>query len=1058
MTGVQRFLTQPDNLVAAGTVTADSVQTSAAIRTESIQRSGSGRIKLVGQYTGHADAGIDIEIFDGGATQRASSPTFSGVGNGALTVIGVDAAATSQALEYTLVDLGTQSQLATLAIEGVEIESRAGGAAGNDLRITVMPSLTEATTSWSLLADWTASTVLQTGPQWDFGALPLLATGEMNPATPRIRFAHGPDVYRQYKQFKDGAWQYGLSPALRRDIKAETPISTITGGYTVTVTDGVTTETYTALVTFYDICVALSGSSLVRVVGVVAADRTPGGMMMVDVPLRTSSWVLSQTGVAIADVAPAPQAPTEIVTISCINADSVGAETWQIDGTVSGSIGLAQTGIPFASGVIDLTVPDKSGPAQTTGNYTTNFVPVARATGEFLPSVCMHYLELGINARPGTYSFTYTERPPNDNCDCKTAQISGQITEACLGLAIGGDMPTALNSEYKARLGSLHSWRANFIDANIVNGTDLIVIDDLDVNVCNGIVKEFQEALSDGIYADAAALAEYDNAFTAMQTDMSVWMHSSSRIGYIEEAKNAFMDSTLTYSGNTPNYASTTTGQTLGPTTSLSNFMGYTYRVEKVTQKYRARMDYVRTLAGIVPKSSASNQAAGDGCWRDDPSAAFWWVDDSGAYFPCFSNVAYISSKPSCGSGASADIPFGQPYSTMEFGFALGVGCIDRLKVGDKITVTIESIDGARPYSVGATATINVVNAGPAYLSGGVSGDGDLTWSVVGSVDGILADYALGPSESSYHYGGAEIVIHRGGIPYVLGDRFQFQISAEQFKWRKDGGAWSGAIDIDAGLLALSDGLSAQFTPGAAPSWVNGDAWTFSALQPAAPGNLIAPDSATWSWLGSGGVLIVDMGSNRTIGAVALARYDLPAGATVLIEGGDGLTWPESQAMDLSGQVSVVMLDIAWSVSHLRLTVAGATAGQIGWLWAGLPLATTYSAAQCRVSRAYSFQNGEGINPSRAYLGQGAKGIIAWDADILPLLQPDLDAILARLDAMLMADHPMIVVPHYMHPDEAALMRVDVDSIAVTDIFEFQPDDSSQRQLSLSMAVSPVFQ
>jgi len=43
---------------------------------------------------------------------------------------------------------------------------------------------------------------------------------------------------------------------------------------------------------------------------------------------------------------------------------------------------------------------------------------------------------------------------------------------------------------------------------------------------------------------------------------------------------------------------------------------------------WQAQMDHIRTIAGIVPKSSASS-TAGDGCWQDC-EGSHWWVDETG--------------------------------------------------------------------------------------------------------------------------------------------------------------------------------------------------------------------------------------------------------------------------------------------------------------------------------------------------------------------------------------------------------------------------------------------
>ncbi|MEI6972657.1 MAG: hypothetical protein WCL44_14210, partial [bacterium] len=205
-----------------------------------------------------------------------------------------------------------------------------------------------AATSRSLLAEWPLGTARQSGDQWDWGGLPLAASGEIEEATPRLRIGNDPEVYRPYKEYIDGAWRYSLSPLVARPLPAHSRVWTVSGSYSITLSDGVTdgaSETFAAT-TLYDLLVALSGSALIDVSGVVAADRRPGGTSRVDVPLRTQAWVTKTSGVAVIDYVPVPTAPTEVVFLKC-TASSPGADLWAVSGAVSQSIGQAVTGQPY---------------------------------------------------------------------------------------------------------------------------------------------------------------------------------------------------------------------------------------------------------------------------------------------------------------------------------------------------------------------------------------------------------------------------------------------------------------------------------------------------------------------------------------------------------------------------------------------------------------------------------------------------------------------------------------------------------------------------------------
>ena len=114
MPSVQRFLSGKNNLVRSAALAASSVRPSTAIERIAAQRTGGGRVRLAGAYTGHEGADLDVEIVAAGGIPRASVPQFVGVGNGKLNVLAVDSAAPLQALTLSLVDLGIPTEHARL--------------------------------------------------------------------------------------------------------------------------------------------------------------------------------------------------------------------------------------------------------------------------------------------------------------------------------------------------------------------------------------------------------------------------------------------------------------------------------------------------------------------------------------------------------------------------------------------------------------------------------------------------------------------------------------------------------------------------------------------------------------------------------------------------------------------------------------------------------------------------------------------------------------------------------------------------------------------------------
>ena len=1021
MPSVQRFLSGRNNLVRNAVLAATSVRASQAIERTSARRAGGGRVRLAGAYTGHEAAQVDVEIVAAGGIPRASVPQFIGVGNGQLQVVSVDGAAPLQTLTLTLVDLGIPTEHARLDARSVQVRARAPGAAGNSIRITVEPQLTRTLTAWALLSDWSAGTAVQTGSQWDFGGLPLSAQGELDPDSPRIQFGFDPQVYRPWRQYKDGAWQFGLSPALERTQPKGTAVYAVTGGYKITVTDGVDEEVYgdvavgqPAVVTFYDLLTALQASALVEVAGVVAVDRAINGQAAIDVPLRTSAWLMAMGGkVQLQGVTVPAGAPTQTVTVRCMNADVIGAERWSVVGDVSGTLAVATTGIPYDSAAARFTVPAIDPAAVGSGEWSFKYEPVARDEGVGVPSVCVRPFKFGRNAKARTVTFRYQRRPP---ADCKCSDMPAiRVSDECLGIFDEGvDMPPAVQT----RLVSLMEWRSGFLGTNIAleagetPNRAQVKSDSGDVRLVNNCIGNVLVPALQEVYENTDALAAWDAAVVLFKADWTAYAAKDDAGGNLS---------------------------TLG---------------DMLNQKYEAKMDVCRAKAGIYPKKSDSSGGDAGGCWTDH-GGTHWWADVSGYYLPAFSNEPYISSRRNTDTG--------EAYSTMEFGFGFVVACPERLREGDTLTIAISQVDGERPYQVGDEAVLQTISAGPAWLAGGVDGTDVQTWRVVGSASGTLPDYLVptdGTAVPVYAQVGVELQLVPGGIPFVLGDVFSLAIEAGQYRWRQGGGAWSALTDIPAaGADVLADGLTVHFDAGAAPSFAPGDAYGFDVHQPWAVSHVRDALASMWGWAGSDANMVIDLGSVQDLGAVALARYELPEGAAVAVElSDDAVTWSAPLAMDVSRAVSVRFAVL--QARYVRVSVVDAPGGSIGWIWAGQPLATDHHASTCQRRRRWAVGRGSGINPAGLYAGVGDGWSLAWSLGNemrSVLLENDVQQLIALLDWAQHTDEPLLFAPSFLSPNDASLVRFGNDALDVDDKHQFQPNGVEHRVLSAALELEPVF-
>lgn len=478
MPSAHRFLTQDHNAAAGVAIAASSVLPAEATAFPlPIARQGTARALLTGGYTGAADTALDIEIVSASGSGLLSEPTFAGAGNGALS----DLAATgvpAQTFTLLLASTGTQTESAALAFYGVTLEAKADGAAGNGITLEVDASGLSASASvLSFLEKVDAGKSDFTGPEWDFGSYPLTAAGELDSRTPRLRFGHDPQIYRQYKTLSDSEWHYVVDPPIARELPAGTGVYIIAGSYTVAVVQGATTETYTGIVTLFDLLNALkTRSNLIDVTGVVVDDRTPGGMSAEDLPARTDAYALqprfdgNAAFPGLGAVAVPDTAPTQLVTLTCKDTSTLGGEIWSVKGGVVGDLANCVTGRPYSSGGYGWTVPMIEPPATTTPTgkiYVKSIDFASRSEGEKSVELCIKPLVAGAKATAKTVTVVYTEKPTVDCPPCESAAVTGSLSEACLGVKIeGGVDMSSLPAWYRARLESLSTWHKGFVAAN----------------------------------------------------------------------------------------------------------------------------------------------------------------------------------------------------------------------------------------------------------------------------------------------------------------------------------------------------------------------------------------------------------------------------------------------------------------------------------------------------------------------------------------------------------------------------------------------------------------
>ena len=323
----------------------------------SASKSGGGLVTLIGGAT--EDATYDVEIVNNTivGTPAVSTPVFTGVGNPVMSSLSASSGTAAQVFTVTLIDLGTDTTYAFTPFHGVTLQAKTSGSGGNSIVIEVDESgIVRTGTDFALIDPLVKDSNEYVGDQWNFGAVVLNPGGTIPTSAPRISFGADPQVYRQYKEFSDGRYVYRFSPAPVRDVQDGARVYAVTGSRTVTTFNGVGTRTYSSVTTLYSLLNAILGdaSAHVDVVGAVTNDTSPGGMAMVEMSVRTVSYVQSierdgTVFVRNADlsVTVTDDAPTELLTITCKSTDYTGSEVWEVRGSVSGELADAVTDVAY---------------------------------------------------------------------------------------------------------------------------------------------------------------------------------------------------------------------------------------------------------------------------------------------------------------------------------------------------------------------------------------------------------------------------------------------------------------------------------------------------------------------------------------------------------------------------------------------------------------------------------------------------------------------------------------------------------------------------------------
>ncbi|MES2607026.1 MAG: hypothetical protein V4603_19000, partial [Pseudomonadota bacterium] len=869
---------------------------------------------------------IDVEVLGGsGGALQASSIIVNGVGNGTLDVQSIDVGAAPQTLSFTLLNSGTSPKPALLDFFGVQLAAKAEGVDGNSVELSVTRDLTFTNLPFATLEKLTAGSNVFDGPQYDWGQ-PAATSVDVPDAALRIAFSGSPTVHRTWKKWDSGRFLYYVDPPLPYEVLENSRIQEVTGDYTIVVDDGVVTEEYTA-VTIYDFLAEVQArSTLIQVLGVVAEDHAPGGQSVTDIPLRTDAHALPVIATPVKPNATLrvgnvdPAADTQNITVTCLGRTGTGGvDTWSVSGGVVGALPAATTGVLYTEGPVEFTIEQPPLALALEANITGRFFPTTRGDGEGLPAICFKPLLLGIAAVNKEVTFEYRQRPP-DECSCSNAAALN-VSMQCLGLAADGG--TDMDVDYQTRLIDLYEWHATFVASNIA----LAGLNQVDVDLAASCTSVLAEALAE-IYNVPAAATAWDTVFTELVAELEPFLDmpaASVAPGTAGTLPAGESIGSFRYGdGLSANLSGGTMDAYDGEGSSVGGAsaplpIAFATMVSYFPQKYAAKMNWVRTIAGIAPKASASS--AGGTCWRDY-GGSHWWEDTDGFYLPVFTNKPYVSARR---------IQDGSIASSQEFGFGLVTECGHRLKEGDRITIRIYGTNSQATWSTGDRFVIPLIGAGSAPLTGGEDGDPTQTWTVRSTVLGSLADYPFLPSAPTpWAHAPATVLLEPGGIPFEVGDTLSFNVEGGELRWRRDGGSWNTEDLYSATPLDLGDGLSLDAQAGAAPSFLAADTWQFSAIAAYGTQRMRQPRIGQgFAWDGAAVTVDIDLLSAQPLEAVLMAMHNIPLTATVTVGGGlvDATEWTLTAEVR-KGIILAVLPHVAGDplteARYLQVTITGA--------------------------------------------------------------------------------------------------------------------------------------
>lgn len=969
MEAKHRIVGNVSTVIANGNVVGDSpIPSTRVFYRADPSNAGNGELLPQGAYTGKDDANYTFTIVDNfdpalGISPPISTPNFVGIGNGTIEQLSCDVTSLDQTITFTLANAGTPEQHASVVLGRYTFKARVAGMAGNGITITVDRSnLVFGNVFMSLIDGWPENRVSISGAQYDMGGLPLDSQGRLQDGTKRVVLGSFGQVYRPYKAYQNSEYINGITPPPNRVIPKNTQVREVTGDYSVVITNGVITETYTGITDFDILNDISSRSQLIVITDPIAESKQPKGMSVTDVSFRTSAYAQAASDAPITIQFVEDYAPSQIIEMTCVNDTYANQELFefsspQIGWTDPTPLPQIMTNKPYTDGLVHFTLSPLASAIAITPPLSTDvnfkYEPISSASRPMMP--CLKYSRVILGAAPlqKTFTFTWTKWLPS--CKCEYMMEDGLVAE-CIGL---DKLPEEENSPMgRVKAGSpipasiadrrevLSDWFEQIAKKLVTyhHSGELGFQLDLDRNLFKQVAETFLSYLYK--FKDSPTyLAKWDETFTWVRDRIDDYIG----VTYIP---GGLINS--------------------DPLTKGKDYIAY-----GIAELITAIKDILNAASvkdgtepwGIDDPFGDASGGDAEGCWQNVSETDFWEVSDNQGndYVSALLNKAWHSFM----RVVNPDTGMSEYRKTNEVGVEISVSCPEHLRYGDKFIVNIKG-GGAevKRYRTGDKVAIEVVGASGNITVGGADADLSKRWAVASSAQGTLPDYTGG----LYSKAGFTAKIVDGTTPFIVGDRFTFDIIRLSAKWQKNS---ETPIEISLVDQYISDGISLNLTNGRSPSFVAGDKFYWEVDQMNKFSNSFNSLPSAYRFKDSTDVTI-----NFTVPVemdlVMLANLKGKINSVMI-----DVTPDAGSPISKTGDKDMFVCFDKQLIKSIRIRITGNGNMELGWAYAGVSWQSMGWLTEMTTSRGYSMAEGGGMNARGLMRGKATSYDINFTASFV---------------------------------------------------------------------------